>query len=166
MTVVDGSNKDAERHSTDERRRKLAIQAVKDPDTDEELPLDVAVARGIIDPEANAYVNRKTGERYPIPVATAAGFILVSEVPDEDEEETARPVTTVEIVGISMRHDTRPYKVRKVRELATDRWIGVADAVKDGWLRPQARVYCDVATGDEMSQDAALDLGLLQVRMT
>lgn len=160
VRMLSSSPKDALRMSTDEWKRTLAIQAIVDPDTDEEVSLDIAVNRGIIDPESNAYVNRKTGERFPIPVATAAGFILVSEI---GQQQTEAPVTTVEIVGISMRHDTRPYTVWRVREMDSEKWMGVQDAVKKGWLRPIVNVYCNLVTGDEMSLDAALDLGLLQV---
>ena len=154
------------RQSSDERRRTYSIRAVCDPETNEEISLEAAVTRGIIDTEANAYVNKKTGERYPLPVAIAAGFIIVTEAPHspkQDDQIESGP--NVEIIGISLRHDTRPYKIRKVREMGTDRWMSVSEAAREGWINLRTGLYRDLVSGDEMSQDAALDLGLLQVRM-
>ena len=49
---------------------------VKDARDDSELSMDEAVARGIIDQASGVYNNLKTGEKYPIPVAMNAGFII------------------------------------------------------------------------------------------
>ncbi len=51
---------------------------VVDPRTEQEISLDEAVARGIIDQSTGTYVNKQTGQRLPIPVAMNAGMIKVT----------------------------------------------------------------------------------------
>ena len=70
--------------SSQEEQRRFVIRSVVDPraglDAGVEMSLQEAVAAGVLDQRSGAYVDTRTGERRPIPVAMAEGLIKVEYV--------------------------------------------------------------------------------------
>ena len=77
--------------------QRFTIKSVKNTLDDSEISMDEAVRVGIIDATTGTYNNLKTGERYPIPIAMTAGFIIVESTQTKKTEEKTQGVGVVTV---------------------------------------------------------------------
>ena len=83
--------------------------AVIDPRNGEEISLERAVALGIINQREGKYVNPRTREAIPIPMAMNAGKIKVEITTTKKSEEKRRDMG---LITIKTYKESRPFTVK------------------------------------------------------
>ena len=137
----------------------FTIRAVRDPNTGEELALDEASKRKIIDTRYGIYRNTPTSRILSFQEAVSNGYILISSTGGKDGGEP-RPAT---ILKVFLQRQPRSYAIRQVVDPRTKAFVPVDVAVKAGILIEQNERYRNPTTADEISLDVAFARGLLIV---
>ncbi|CAH1782084.1 unnamed protein product [Owenia fusiformis] len=143
-----------------EESTKFVIRAVMDPRTDEEISMKDAVKRGIINPKLGMYINRKTGEKMPIPMAMTQGLILVEA---KKTEKTAEKKQSLGILKLTIRRETKPYTVMGVIDYRNDEELTIDEAIDAGIYDEENGYYINPETKEKIALADAIDLGLLTV---
>ena len=138
----------------------VALVAVIDTRTDQEISLDKAVEQGIIDQTKGVYNNLSTGDSYPIPVAMNAGFIKVEYTTTKKSKETRKDIG---LITIKTHKETRPYTVKGVVDAKSDQQLNIDEAMEKGILDLKAGTCTNTDTGEVLSLADSLDSGLLVV---
>ena len=135
---------------------------VIDPSDGKEISLDNAIGKGIINQTEGTYVNHDTGTSLPIPVAMNAGWIVVEFTTTKKSEEKRRDIG---LITIKTHSESRPYTVKGVKDIKSERMFTVDEALADGLIDFNKNIYknrlerCNITIAD------ALDSGLLDVEI-
>merc|ERR1712226_1264415 len=127
--------------------------------------MDEAVRVGIIDATTGTYNNLKTGERYPIPIAMTAGFIIVESTQTKKTEEKTQGVgvVTVKMNRAPVTRNTKPYTITQVIDPRTDEEISVDEAERRGVFSKETGIWSNPATSEKFAIQDAIDCGGLKV---
>ena len=146
--------------SSGEVRQKFSIKSVIDPETQEEISMDEAVKRGVVDPNKGLYCDDRRGVNMPIAEAMQKGFILVEST---QTKKTREMVQAVGVVTVTFTRETRPYTIRRVLDPRNDMEITVDEARELDIFSADRGVWRNPDTGEETSIENAIDCGGLIV---
>ncbi|XP_046577887.1 uncharacterized protein LOC124285660 isoform X3 [Haliotis rubra] len=136
---------------TTHETRPFSIQAVLDPHTDERLPLDVAMEKGILDSSCSEY-RTDTGEKMPIADAISSGLVLVEY--DEKHQPHAKPQVV-----------TKTYSVSGVVDQLRKEKVPFSDAIRQGLLDKETGEYINNKTHQKISVHEAIMKGFIKARV-
>ena len=122
-------------------KQKVNIVGVLDPRTDQVLGISDAVQRGLFNDSTGAYTHPVTKRVYPLQDAIAAGFVITDE---------AKPVFQEKLL-----------KIGAVKDIETGQWLSPQDAAAAGIVNIGEQTYMNPHTGDIISLEDALTLGLV-----
>ena len=128
--------------------KSFNIRAVMDTRTNEEITMEEAIARGIIDKEICSYTNLRTREVLTIQQAIDRGLILVGE---------GRPLagTTTDIF------ETKSFAIKSVIDPRTGEEIPIADAVRHKIVDKNKGEFLNLQTDEIMPITEAIEKGLV-----
>ncbi|ESO10102.1 hypothetical protein HELRODRAFT_73191, partial [Helobdella robusta] len=146
--------------SEQEENQTFIITGVMDTKSEEEISLDDAIEKGIINQTEGKYYDTKKRSSLPIPVAMSEGKIKVEKV---DIKKSAEKVKDIGLITITVIKESRPYKLKGVIDTRNDQKLSVEEATKCGILDQKNSQYKDLVSGSVISLADALDSGLLIV---
>ncbi|KAK2155416.1 hypothetical protein LSH36_241g06023 [Paralvinella palmiformis] len=146
--------------SSGEVRQTFSIHGVIDPRTDEEISIDEAIKRGILDPDNGMYIHPTEHNRIPIPVAMNAGLIVVESSKTKKVKES---VSAVGLVTVNVIRETRPYTIIRIRDPASDEDIPVSEAISKGIFDSDRGIWINSAKKEKIGIKEAIDSGLVIV---
>ena len=156
-TVTHG---DSITNTSGEQRQTFSIRAVKNTKTGVELSIMDAIIEGVLKPQRGIYVNLETGEEMPIPVAMAAGLIVVEASETRQIREKRQAVG---LVDVTVLKETRPYTVRGVLDPKRNSMISVDEAIRDNIFDRDTGRYRNLINGEELSLEEGIAQGVLDV---
>jgi hypothetical protein len=143
---------DATHYATMEavREQKSAhMVAVIDVRTGEEISVLEALQRGLVDPSTGAYTNPLTGEVFTMQQAVDKGLVKASVKSQGSSLFTQTPKLT------------KTFEVMSVVDPRTQENVSMPEAIRRGLVDPQTGMYIDVATGQKIPLDKAVEKGLV-----
>ena len=124
--------------------RPLTIVAVKTPDKQEELPVEIAIEEDIFIKDQCVYVNTDTGERLSLSDAIAEGYIVA----EEDEMKT-------EVTN-------NYYFIKSIKNTATGKHLSIDVAVEQKILDEGTAHVVDKKRDVSMMFEEAIERGLVK----
>ena len=105
-------------------------------------------------------MNAETGNTLPIPVAMNAGWIKVEYTKTKKSEEKRRDIG---LITIKTQRESRPYTVKRVKDIKSDRMLTVDEAIAEGLIDFNKNEYRNRLENSIITIADALDSGLLEV---
>ncbi|CAG5121104.1 unnamed protein product, partial [Candidula unifasciata] len=136
----------------------IHVDSVYDPIAKQDISLDSAVGRNIIDLEDGTYENSATGEKMPISEAISEDLVS-GKVMDKlitVEEMTTSGVTT-EVAFL----EKKSLQINSVKDPTTGRGVSLSEAVRRGIIDEAGKYFHDVTTGSTVSLNDAIQQGLV-----
>jgi hypothetical protein len=147
-----------------EEKKTFTIKSVVNPEDGTEISFQQAVLMGIIRPDEGVYVDSRTAETKPIPVAMAEGLIKVMYTTTKRSKEKTSSVGIITVKTI--REPVRPYTVVSVRDTRSGQDVDGPTAESAGLVDSSRGSYIDRQTGRRYMIAEAADAGLVKLEYT
>ena len=153
------------RTTTKREKVTYSVLSIRDPSSYEKMSVAEALRRGVINQDTGRYViNPRSGESISIPAAIDRGFVEV-EVVDKKLLEPVTPPTDNRSDKRRPDDELDGFLVTGVYELSLGRHLTLAEAVKNGSVDLQSRVFINSVTGKKYPLAEAIKHGYVSVEL-
>ncbi|XP_074641306.1 uncharacterized protein LOC141899052 [Tubulanus polymorphus] len=135
---------------TEGETKTLKIESVIDPKSGQELSINEAINRGIIDHKTGSYIDQNTGKKIPISEAVSKGLV-------KGEVTTPKPLPK----GVLSQSEIKVI-AKSVIDPKTGNEVPISEAVAKGWIDATTGVYTNPISGEQMALKEAIDKGLVK----
>lgn len=134
-------------------------QGVLDPNNNNEMTLQEAILKGIIDQAKGLYINPRSGRSMDVNEAINDGKILMEIVSKQKIREEKK---TFGLITIKTTHETRPFSILAVLDPHTDERLSLDLAMERGVVDSSCAEY-KTDSGEKMAIADAISSGLVVV---
>ncbi|OWF34915.1 Dystonin [Mizuhopecten yessoensis] len=146
--LVEAGTQEAIPVLTSVTRESVTVQCLIDPVTQTEIPVHVAIQKGLFEPERGLVTNLRTGDKMSVEDGVRKGLVKVDS--SKVKEKTDDLVVIKDVI------------VTKVKDPMTGRDLKVKEAVRKGILDKDKGLYYDPHTGASMPIEEALKSHLVE----
>ncbi|CAH1802723.1 unnamed protein product [Owenia fusiformis] len=149
------------RTTTVKEQTKMAVGAVIDPRTNQEISPEKALQDGIIDHDAGLYINPVTREKIPIASAVELGLIkgkVIDSIVSREEIIQSGTLAKTQVAEHMQFH------IESMIDPRTNKPISVQKAINEGILDHTSGMYKNPKTGQRMTIEEAVEQGLSMQR--
>ena len=129
--------------------QQLNVRSVMDTRTGEQLSVNIAKNRGIVDDDLGKYLDQRTGETIEMPEAIHRGLVKV------DNAESLTPILT------AVRRESKT--LHSVVHPVTKQEVPLSQAISTGLFDPNDGTIVNPQTGEKMDIEQASKMGLVKL---